>query len=485
MVIALDKHKKPVGFVTEKRARQLMDRKRACVYRYFPFSIILKDIDVRSLEDVPSYRIKIDPGSVHTGIAIVGNNDDTVYYYIQIEHRASTVKKNLDTRRGARRNRRIRETWYRRAKWGNKTVGNHQSYDSSRKDGWLPPSVQSIVDNIIHWVSKLRKLVNITDCSFEAVRIDTQLLDNPDIEGKEYQNGTLAGYELKEYLMDRYGHTCQYCGGASGDPVLEVEHKHPKGQGGSDKVSNLTVACHKCNQAKGNRTLEQWQKELQAKESAGKAGKNPGQSEEKPKKTLNQIRIENIGKVLEGQAVGVSDRYCAWVTSSRRATERPLFEMFGADHMECSSGGHTKYNRTELNLPKDHHYDALCVGTVPEDGYRDRTNGRVLYVKAVGRGSRLRGKINKCGIITVKLGKRAKRIYGFMNGDIVTADVLKGKHVGHHCGRVMVRERGCFDVRTLTGELISASYRNCKLKQYADGYQYQTEAKRQKGNSSR
>ena len=458
MVIALDKHKKSVGFVTEKRARQLMEKRRACVYRYYPFSIILKDIDVRTLQNIPDFRIKIDPGSKYTGIAVIGNKDETVYYYAQIEHRGNIIKNNLETRRQTRRNRRSRETWYRKAKWGNQSVGDQkQKYDSSRKEDWLPPSIQSIVDNIIHWVEKLSKLINITECSFEAVRFDTQLMDNPDISGKKYQQGTLAGYELREYLLDKFGHVCQYCGGASGDDILEWEHMQSKKNGGSNSVKNACLACRTCNREKGSRNLEEWIKDLKAM---------------KRKTKLTKTRIECIEKVLDNKPVKISNRYCAWVNAGRRITEKRLYKKFGEEHMECSSGGRTKYNRTQLGLPKDHHYDALCVGTVPEKGYTDRTNGKVLYIKAMGRGTRFRGKINKCGIITKKLLPRHKRVEGFMNGDIVVADVPKGKYKGHHCGRVMTRASGSFDIRTTTGELITSSFKYCELKQYSDGYQY-------------
>lgn len=104
MVIALDKHKKPVGFITEKRARKMQEQKRACIYRYYPTVIILRDIDARKLDALPSYRIKIDPGAVHTGITIVCNETNEVMMYMQIEHRAAQIvtnsKKTMYCRRG-------------------------------------------------------------------------------------------------------------------------------------------------------------------------------------------------------------------------------------------------------------------------------------------------------------------------------------------------------------------------------------------------
>lgn len=178
MVITLDKRKKPLGFCTERRARKLLEKRRACVYRYYPFTIIIKDIDTRKMdkEDLPTYRMKIDPGSKTTGVSIVREEDNTVVLFAQIEHRGQQIKKNLDTRRMTRRNRRSRETRYRRCKY--KDGGN---FDSQRPEGWLPPSVKSIGDNIISWVKRFQKLINIQYVSFEAVRFDTQLMDNPNI----------------------------------------------------------------------------------------------------------------------------------------------------------------------------------------------------------------------------------------------------------------------------------------------------------------
>ena len=305
---------------------------------------------------------------------------------------------------------------------------------------------------------RLGRLLNITSCSFEAVRFDTQLLDNPDIEGVEYQSGTLFGYELREYLLDRYGHQCQYCGGESGDAILEWEHIHPKSRGGSDSVKNATLACHTCNRDKGNMTLDEW------------AAVERGIKGSAVRKKLAEARLKGIDQVKAHKAPKVSSRYCAWANSSRRYIEKALFGIFG--EVECASGGRTKFNRTQLGLPKDHHYDALCVGTVPEGSYRDLTGGRCLYAKAMGRGTRFRGKINSCGIIVQKLQKAPKRINGFQNGDIVAADVPKGKYAGHHVGRVMTRQSGWFDIRTMGGDLVTANAQYCRILQYNNGYKY-------------
>ena len=456
MVIALDKHKRPLGFTTEKRARKLMEAKRAVIYRYYPTVIIIRDIDARDFDSLPSYRIKIDPGSVHTGIVIVCNETNKVMYSIQIKHRAAEIRELLQTRNSARRNRRNRETPYRRSKWKN---GNGSERPS--KEGCLPPSVKSIGDNIINTVKKLKRFINITECSFEAVRFDSQLMDDPDIEGKQYQQGKLSGYELREYLLEHFRHICQYCGGVSGDSILEWEHMIPKSRGGTDSLKNATLSCFSCNRDKGAMTPEEWLEHLR---------KTSPKSEKE--KQLTETRIRHLEGILRSNTVYGSNRYSAWTNMLRRSIEKELFDIFG--DIECSSGGRTKYNREKiLDLPKDHHIDALAVGTVPIEGYIDCTNGYVLYMTATGRGNRRRGLINDCGIINVKWTDRRKRFNGLQTGDIVRVNTPNGKYSGIYTGRVKIRKSGSHDIRTLDGQLVTGTKQSVyKVLQHSDGYSY-------------
>ena len=361
----------------------------------------------------------------------------------------------IETRQQTRRNRRQRETRYRRCKWINHYLKKGSKYkaESSRPDGWLPPSVKSIADNIVNWLIRLKKIINITQVSLEYVKFDTQLLDNPDIEGVEYQQGTLFGYELKEYLLEKYGHTCQYCGGASGDPVLEWEHMISKHNGGTDKVSNAALACSKCNEDKGGLNLDQWLEVLKA---------NPKPS------TLDQARIKHITNFLDGHPL-VAKNYAAWVNSYRNYLVHNIFDQ--VLDVELASGGRTKYNREViLKLPKDHHFDALCVGEVPEQGFVN-LNQPVLYIKAQGRGSRFRGNTNKCGVITTKFKDNGKMKFGFQTGDIVKADVPKGKYTGTYIGRINTRSRGTFLLKT-TDTAFDVNHKYCRLVQRSDGYSY-------------
>ena len=201
------------------------------------------------------------------------------------------------------------------------------------REGWLPPSLESRVATVLTWVGRLFRLCPITSASQELVKFDLQKEQNPEIAGIEYQRGTLAGYELREYLLEKYDRTCAYC--SKTDVPLQVEHIHPKSRGGSDRVSNLTLACEPCNRRKGNKPVEVFLK------------KEP----------------EVLARVLKQAKAPLSD------ATAVNATRRELFRRLRATGLpvECGSGGRTKFNRTTRGLPKTHWLDAACVGaSTPE-----------------------------------------------------------------------------------------------------------------------
>jgi len=216
MVFVLNRNKTPLAPCHEAVARKLLKQGKAVVHRIYPFTIRLKEQKDTSMFK-PNYRLKIDYGSRYTGIAII-KNDSEVIFMMQLHHRTD-VKENMDRRRAFRRGRRNRKTRYREPRFLNR----------QRNESWLPPTLQSRVDNSETWVRRLCKLCPITAISYENVKFDTQLLRNPEISGIEYQQGTLQGYEVREYLLEKFDRKCVYCG-ATNVP-LEIEHVIPKSRG--------------------------------------------------------------------------------------------------------------------------------------------------------------------------------------------------------------------------------------------------------------
>jgi 5-methylcytosine-specific restriction endonuclease McrA len=437
-VFVLDKQKTPLMPCTEKRARLLLERGRAVVVSLAPFTIRLKD---RIGGAVQPLRLKLDPGSRVTGLAIVRESEivdpDTGaverlehgLWFGELAHRGQAIREALEQRRHYRRARRARKTRYRAARFLNRT----------RRAGWLPPSLQHRLDTTVNWVERLRRLAPISALSQELVRFDTQALQNPEISGVEYQQGELAGYEVREYLLEKWNRTCAYCG-ATHVP-LEIEHIQPKSRGGSDRVSNLTLACRPCNQRKGSRSIEDFLKRQPAR--------------------LHKIQAQAKAPLQDAAAVN--------------ATRWALFAALKATGLavETGSGGRTKFNRTRLDIPKTHALDAACVGAVDQvRGW----NRPVLAIKATGRGAYSRTRTFKNGFPRGYL-MRHKRVHGFQTGDWVRAEVPKGKKAGVHVGRVAIRRTGSFNVQTPGGTVEGLSHRYCRVLQRADGYGYTVQPK--------
>src|SRR5262249_36642775 len=128
----------------------------------------------------------------------------------------------------------------------------------TRGIGWLPPSLESRVANVLTWVNRLHRFCPISVISLELVKFDMQKMENPEIAGVLYQQGTLQGYEVRQYLLEKWGRKCAYCN--KQDVPLQMEHIQPRAKGGTDRVSNLTLSCEQCNRAKGTQDINDFLK---------------------------------------------------------------------------------------------------------------------------------------------------------------------------------------------------------------------------------
>jgi 5-methylcytosine-specific restriction endonuclease McrA len=356
-VFVLDKHREPLMPCHPARARELLRLKKASVFKRFPFTIILKNREGGEMQPI---AIKIDPGSKEAGIVMVGDfkRGKRVIWVGVVEHRGQQIKNALESRCALRRGRRARHTRYRPARFNNRI----------RPKGWLPPSLMSRVDNIWTWAVRLNRLCTLNTISQELVKFDTQLMQNAEISGVEYQQGELAGYEVREYLLEKWGRKCAYCDARN--VPLEVEHINPKSRGGTNRVS---------------------------------------------------------------------------------------------------TGGRTKYNRTQQGYPKTHWIDASCIGESGACVYLE-PNMSYLHIKATGHGSHQMCRTDKFGFPS-QHRLQQKCHFGFQTGDMVKAVVTKGKYIGVHVGRAACRATGYFDIITTVGK-VTVNHKNCSILHRADGYSY-------------
>ncbi len=432
-VFVLDKNLIPLDPCHPARARELLQKGRAKVYRRYPFTIILQD---RVIEDsiTHPHRVKIDPGSKVTGIAIIQEETGRVTNALLFSHRGQQIKDALESRRSLRRGRRNRKTRYRKPRFLNRT----------RKDGlrrersverWLPPSLESRIANIETWVRRIRKLGPITAISQELVKFDLQQMQNPEINGIEYQRGELFGFEVKEYLLQKWNRKCAYCGVEN--VPFEIEHILAKSKGGSNRVSNLCLSCHSCNQTKGNKPIEEFLK--------------------KKPEVLKRVLAQASSPLKDAAAVNAT----RWELYRRlQSTALPV---------EVGSGGRTKFNRKTRGIEKFHWTDAACVGeSTPE---RLLLNGvKPLIVKAKGHGRRQRCGTDRYGF-PIRHAPAQKFFMGFQTGDLVKADVRTRKYAGSYTGRVAIRFKPSFKLTT-GGKSFDVHPKYLKTIHRSDGYEY-------------
>lgn len=423
-IFVLDKNLKPLDPCHPARARELLKKRRAKVFKRYPFTIVLQERTVEK-SVTHSHRIKIDPGSKTTGVAVVVEETGRVTNALLISHRGQQIKHSLYARKALRRGRRNRKTRYRQPRFLNRT----------RKTGWLPPSLETRIANIETWVRRIRKVCPVTAISQELVSFDTQALQNPEVSGIEYQQGDLFGWEVKEYLLAKWERKCAYCG-AENIP-LGIEHIVAKSKGGSNRVSNLTLACRKCNEAKGNQSIEQFLKQ-------------------KPD-VLERILARAKAPLKDAAAVNAT----RWELYRRlQSTGLPL---------EVGSGGLTKFNRQTRGIIKAHGTDAVCVGSsTPE---RLLLRGiKPLLVTTKGHGTRQRCRPDKYGF-PVCHAPKAKFFKGFATGDIVKADIPAGKYTGKYIGRIAIRFRPSF-LLLLPDKRFDVHPKYLTTIHKADGYEY-------------
>jgi hypothetical protein len=255
---------------------------------------------------------------------------------------------------------------------------------------------------------------------------------NSKISGIEYQQGTLHGYEVKEYLLEKWNYKCAYCG--MGEIPLQIDHIIPKSKSGSNRICNLCLACEKCNQKKNNDLIDDFLKN-------------------KPD-LLNKIKSQCKRALKDAAAVNITRNELL-----KRLKETGL-------PVETGSGGLTKFNRTGLNLPKKHWIDAACVGESTPNKLSIK-EVRPLLIKTYGHGQRQMCRPNKYGF-PICHKSRNKVKFSFQTGDICMGVGIRGRNKGvKHSGRILIRTSG-----QVIMSKNSFLYKNVLMLQMSDGFDY-------------
>lgn len=305
-----------------RKARLLLNQGKAHVVYRVPFTIQLKYATGETCQKID---LGVDPGFAKSGFsARIEDSKEVLAAELALR---KDVSSNLTERRMYRRNRRGRK-WYRPPRFKNRR----------RPPGWFAPSLRHKLESHEQLVSFIKKLLPITRIIVEVAAFDAQKMLNPEIKGIEYQQGTLQGYEIREYLLNKWGRKCAYCGKTA--VPLQVEHVIPKKprkgeMQGTDRVDNLTLACWPCNKIKDNWQPQEWLNRL-----------------EQSSRKIDQQRAQGLKTVLKQ------------LKHSLRATPfMNVIRKYLATRLQAqvSFGYITRFHRTQEALKKSHVNDAFVI----------------------------------------------------------------------------------------------------------------------------
>lgn len=395
MVYVQNIHGEPLMPCKEAKARKLLKNNKAMIVQRTPFIIRL----TFECENITQpITLGVDAGSKHIGLSATTEKKEL--YAAEVELRTDIVDL-LSTRRQNRRTRRNRLR-YRPARFNNRV--------HSKNKGWLAPSVEQKIQTHLKVVEDVHKLLPISKIVVETASFDIQKIKNPDISGREYQEGEQLGFwNVREYVFFRDGYTCQCCKGKSKDKILNIHHIEGRKTGG-DAPNNLITLCDTCH--------------------------------DKYHKGEIELHFKR----------GQSFRDATFMSVMRWAFYTRLKEQYSNVHM--TYGYITKHVRISNHLEKDHCVDARCISGNP----LAKPLGYYYYQKKVRCHNRQIYKVN-----FLKGGKKKRNQAPYLVHDFRLFD--KVLYAGRECFIFGRRSSGYFDLRLLTGEKVhsSASYKKLQL----------------------
>lgn len=374
------------------KVRRMLKNSLAHVVRRIPFTI---QLDYETTDFTQPVTLGIDAGSKHIGVSATTKEKEL--YAADVELRNDIVEK-LSTRREQRRTRRNRLR-HRKPRFNNRV--------SFKNKGWLAPSVENKVHTHMFVVKNVCKILPVSNIVVEAASFDTQKIKHPDIQGEEYQQGGQLGFwNVREYVLWRDGHECQYCHGKSKDPVLNVHHLESRKTGG-DTPSNLITLCETCHKAYHRGEFE--------------------------------LKIKRGKPLRDAAFMGIM----RWSFYKRLKKEYPNVSM--------TFGYITKNTRITNNLPKEHYVDSRCISGHPQA----KPMGYYFYQKKVRCQNRQIHKANFLKGGRKKLNQAPFLVRGFRLFDLVSYE----GSLYYIFGR---RASGYFDIRKLDGTKVNKGSISCK-----------------------
>lgn len=345
-VFVLSKNGIPLEPTHSAKARVLVKKGKAIVKTVKPYKI---QLTYHTTEYTQPKKLGIDSGYLHIGFSVI---DDKREYLSGEVNMLDGMKLRLKERSDYRRLRRQRLR-YRAPRFDNRV--------SSKKKGWLAPSIQHKLDTHIRIMGMVKSLLPISYTTIEVANFDIQKIKNPEIQGVEYQQGEQLGFwNVREYVLHRDKHKCQNpnCKNKDKSPILEIHHIVFKDNGGPDTPSNLITLCTKCHTSanhKKGKFLYEWQNN-------------------QPK--LNSFRDSTFMSIIRWRLIGIEDAIHTY-------------------------GYITKNNRIKNGIEKTHYNDAFVIA-----GGTNQERAKPLTIQQVRRNNRSLEKFYDAKYIDIRTGEK-------------------------------------------------------------------------------
>ena len=217
------------------KARILLKNKKAKVVRRLPFTIKLT-YEIKNPKK-QKYTLGVDTGFSKLGTAVI-NEKDEVVYLSEVTLR-SNIKNIMQNRSQNRRDRRNRNTRYRKPRWLNRK-------NSIRKDRYAPTLISKFNSHVKE-IQFIKSILPIFTINLELAKFDNHALSNPLVKYNKwmYQKGLKFGFaNTKAFVLNRDKYICQYC--KTKQCTLEIHHIIFRSNGGSDEPDNLITLCRNC-----------------------------------------------------------------------------------------------------------------------------------------------------------------------------------------------------------------------------------------------
>ena len=436
---------------TEYRARRLLKKGRAVIWKHRPFTISITDRtegEVQPVEYVSQVNYKETSVSVksekHNFLQLRARmlEDETERHHDQAEYRRS------------RRNRKR----YREARFQNRR----------KPEGWLAPSIRHKTENQVRLFQRIKEVCPITEVHIEVAAYDTQALKaiqegNPLPEGEDYQRGEQYRIAtLREAVFTRDRHTCIFCGrGIKEKAILHMHHIGFWKGDRSDRLSNLGTCCERChtpaNHQPGGKLYGQ---EPKLRSMAGEA-------------YMNSVRWR-LFWTTKGMFPNV---YLTYRAATKAALKKRGLSWSRENGTYCMGSFRPKHKTREIEIRKTRRNDRRLqkfYDAAYEDG-RDgsRKKGKELFNGRISRNHKkdsenlhkYRGKKLQKGYVTIRRSRTRIKPGSLVeyNGEVLT---VRGTHRSSYyskkLGTVVKTERLEFKEPASNGRK-TADIRNCTV----------------------